>query len=140
MSSIKIKDAKFSSEPGIKFVRETVFIKEQHVPVDLEWDTEDQTAQHVIAKTENGDVIATARLLNNGHIGRMAVLEPFRYQGVGTKMLSRLIDKAKQNGLKNVFLNAQSSAVNFYIKAGFCIVGNEFMDAGIPHYKMIKNL
>lgn len=140
MNSIKIRDANFASEPGIKFVRETVFIKEQHVPVDLEWDNDDQTAQHVIAKTENGDVIATARLLNNGHIGRMAVLEPFRFQGIGTKMLNRLIEKARQNGLKDVFLNAQISAVNFYTKAGFCIVGNEFMDAGIPHYKMVKKL
>lgn len=140
MKSINVEFADFDKEPGIKHVRETVFIKEQNVPVALEWDSEDQTATHVITRLGNGQVVATARLLANGHIGRMAVLESFRARGIGTMMLNRLLEKARQSGLTRVFLNAQTSATGFYQKNGFTLAGEEFMDAGIPHYRMVKTL
>ena len=140
METISITFAEFDSEPGIKHVRETVFIKEQNVPVELEWDDADHTALHVIAKTNNGDAIATARLLENGHIGRMAVLEAFRFKGIGTRMLNTLLEKARESGFYQVFLNAQTSAVGFYQKSGFNPEGDEFLDAGIPHYRMVKEL
>jgi predicted GNAT family N-acyltransferase len=140
MKRFKLEFAHFESEPGIKIIRETVFIKEQNVPVELEWEDEDYSAIHIIARDNNDKVIATARLLNNGHIGRMAVLKPFRHQSIGSEMLNKLLEKSKSLGLSRVFLNAQSTAVEFYKRAGFEVQGEEFMDAGIPHYRMDKSL
>lgn len=137
---IKLEFAQFDSEPGIKNIRETVFIKEQNVPEELEWEDKDYSAIHIIARDNNGQVIATARLLDNGHIGRMAVLKMFRCQGIGTEMLNKLLEKSKQLGLNHVFLNAQSTAIGFYKNSGFVVRGEEFMDAGIPHYRMDKSL
>jgi len=139
-TSIKLEFVSFNSEPGIKNIRESVFIKEQKVPEELEWDSEDSTAMHIIAKDKAGQIIATSRLLSNGHIGRMAVLKTYRRQGIGTDMLNKLLEKSKALGLNCVFLNAQTTAIGFYINSGFEVQGEEFMDAGIPHFRMNKIL
>jgi predicted GNAT family N-acyltransferase len=117
-------------------IRTQVFINEQMVPPDLEWDGYDQDSWHVLATSADGEAIGTARMLYDGHIGRMAVLPEFRNKGVGSALLKALLNIAKQQGVNEVFLHAQTRAVAFYQKHGFTITSDEFMDAGIPHVTM----
>lgn len=141
MSSFTIQQTSFDdNKQAIMFVREQVFIKEQHVPVELEWDEYDADAIHLVVMDKNHKPIATSRLLDNGHIGRMAVLKGWRKQGIGKKMLSMLSDIAREKGLSRVFLSAQVDAIDFYQKQGFNIISDTYMDAGIPHKDMILNL
>ena len=121
---------------GIRHVRETVFVKEQSVPLELEWDGRDETATHAIARLRNGQIIATARLLADGHIGRMAVLKERRGMGVGSALLKTLCTQAADRGIEKVQLAAQTHATGFYQNHGFVIEGEEFLDAGIPHRSM----
>lgn len=127
------------SEPQLRFIRTEVFIHEQRVPAALEWDGEDPHAIHALAVDLSGNPIGTARLLLHSelaHIGRMAVLPAWRGQGVGARLLLLLMDEARQRGAGSVFLNAQTSAVSFYERFNFVREGAEFLDAGIPHYRM----
>ena len=121
-------------------IRTEVFINEQLVPPDLEWDGYDSDCWHVIARSENDEEIGTARMLYDGHIGRMAVLPAYRHQGVGSALLKALQQVAKKQGISEVFLHAQISAVDFYQKHGFTVCSEEFMDAGIPHVEMARSL
>ncbi len=121
-------------------VREAVFMREQGVTADLEWDEHDAAALHVVAADPSGEAIGTARLLEDGHIGRMAVLAPWRGRGVGSTMLQRLLVAARERGLHTVHLNAQVHAVAFYVWHGFEAHGPEFLDAGIPHIAMRRQL
>ncbi len=139
-SEFAVQQAEFLATPGIKTVRETVFIQEQHVPVELEWDGLDAAAIHVVALDKNAQVIGTARMLATGHIGRMAVLPAWRHQGVGSAMLKELLSVARQKQLARVYLHAQTTAVGFYKHHGFEATGKEFMDAGIPHRYMERPL
>ena len=140
MRNFTVQQTAFHMTPAIKTVREEVFIREQHVPAELEWDEQDAEAIHVVAYNDNDQVIGTARLLADGHIGRMAVLEPWRKNGVGSAMLEKLLLVAQQRNLSKVFLHAQTSAIGFYKHHGFRTLGEEFMDAGIPHRYMEKDL
>lgn len=121
---------------ALRRVRETVFIDEQGVPPDMEWDAHDQTALHLLARDPQGRPIGTGRLLADGHIGRMAVLAEWRGRGVGTALLDALLQAARERGLPRVALNAQCSAVGFYERLGFVARGPVFDDAGIPHRHM----
>jgi len=125
-------------------IRTTVFINEQHVPLALEWDGLDRNAHHVLASAPNGEPIGCGRMLltadDPGHIGRMAVLAPWRHQGVGSALLTSLLMAAHQTGLHTVHLDAQVSAIGFYEPHGFTAHGPEFMDAGIPHRHMSRHL
>ncbi len=125
---------------AIRAIRETVFIHEQNVPVELEWDGLDSSCLHVLAWNERGDAIGTARMQKNGTIGRMAVLKDWRRCGVGRALLQTLLDLAIKQGLARVTLSAQIHALGFYERAGFHVIGEPFMDAGIPHRKMVKAL
>jgi predicted GNAT family N-acyltransferase len=118
-------------------IREEVFVREQKVPEELEWDGLDDDCVHVLAQTLEGRPIGTARLLPDGHIGRMAVVKEWRRRGVGSALLNELLERAKSRGLPEVRLNAQVSARGFYLKHGFVAVGGEFLDAGIPHVEMV---
>jgi len=117
-------------------VRAEVFIDEQGVPTDLEWDGLDETAVHLIAEDGTGQAIGTARLLPSGQIGRMAVLKAWRGRGVGTALLNRALAIADAEGYARVFLNAQISARAFYERQGFRPVGDVFEEADIPHVRM----
>jgi predicted GNAT family N-acyltransferase len=119
-------------------IRHDVFIKEQEVPVELEWDEFDQNALHAIVKKDQG-VIGTARLIMNNsiaRIGRMAIQKEYREQGIGQKLLSILIQTAKENGAQECVLHAQTHAIAFYAKADFKPHGPIFDEAGIPHVEM----
>ena len=137
---LKIKQVQWhEASESLKYIRTEVFIKEQHVPVELEWDDNDQSCMHLLAEYD-GKAVGTARLLNTGQIGRMAILKPYRAQGIGHALMEKLITMAKTMNLTTVFLNAQIDATKFYIKFGFIEHGDLFNDANIVHKRMIKKL
>jgi len=121
-------------------IRLKVFVEEQQVPEAEEIDEYDATAVHWLAYGPNDEVMATARMLTDGQVGRMAVLKEFRQQGVGSSLMRNMIRYAVTAGLKQLFLNAQIKAIPFYEGMGFAAQGNPFMDAGISHKYMYLNL
>jgi predicted GNAT family N-acyltransferase len=129
-----------SNKERLREIREKVFITEQNVPRDLEWDGLDDDALHFIALNEAGQALGTARLLQTGQIGRMAVLAEQRSRGIGRALLAAAVAEATHIGLARVFLHAQRHAEAFYRKAGFLPIGSEFLEAGIPHIEMIREL
>ena len=123
-----------------RMVRESVFVVEQNIPVELEWDDIDPECMHALATDDRGVAIGTGRLLPDGHIGRMAVLAEWRSRGVGRAILEALVEEARRRGFAEAMLNAQSYASGFYAKSGFEVVGDEFTEAGIPHVAMARTL
>ncbi|WKZ86822.1 GNAT family N-acetyltransferase [Ralstonia pickettii] len=121
-------------------IRYDVFVIEQGVPVELEWDEWDDQCWHALAHDTAGRAVATGRLLPDGHIGRMAVRKEARGTGVGARVLEALIDKAQSLGYRELILNAQTHAMPFYARAGFAAEGEEFEEAGIPHRTMRRVL
>lgn len=128
------------AEPALRVIRTAVFIHEQRIPEVLEWDEFDVISVHLLARDAAGQLVGTARLLPDGHIGRMAVLKEWRGQGFGSAMLHRLLQELTRRHQHKAQLNAQTSAVPFYEKFGFRVSGEEFMEAGIPHVKMTLSL
>ena len=140
MSDVEVLQVSWQDmESHLRDIRTKVFIEEQNVPEDLEWEDADLNAVHLLVKTA-GPYVATARLLNTGQIGRMAVLKPYRLSGLGTTMLAKLLSIAEEKNMQRVTLNAQVDAMAFYIKQGFKVESDVFDDAGIPHRKMSKSL
>ena len=121
-------------------VRETVFVHEQGVPVELERDAMDALCRHAALQDAEGQVIATGRLLPDGHIGRMAVLAAHRGTGVGSRVLEALVEEAARLGMQEVVLNAQTHACAFYARHGFEACGEVFFEAGLPHQSMRRAL
>jgi predicted GNAT family N-acyltransferase len=122
----------------VKPLRYQVFVIEQKVPEDMEWDEFDEAAWHAIA-TENNQTVGTGRLIINGRIariGRMAVQSSKRNQGIGKSILNALIQTAKEKGAQECILHAQTHAIAFYAKADFEPRGPIFDEAGIPHVEM----
>lgn len=124
----------------LRAVRRAVFVIEQNIPEELEWDDNDAASLHVLAEDRDGVPIACGRLLPDGHIGRMAVLSGWRGQGVGAAVLSLLIEMARARGDAAVRLHAQTHAMPFYAKFGFAPEGDEYLEAGIPHRSMVRRL
>lgn len=121
-------------------IRELVFVREQGVPLELEMDDQDTHCDHALAFAEDGLAVGTGRLLPDGHIGRMAVLEAWRGKGVGALLLQALIEQARQRHHVSVRLNAQAYAAGFYRRYGFAVSGSKFMEAGIAHVPMQRYL
>jgi predicted GNAT family N-acyltransferase len=132
-------------------IREVVFIQEQQVPVALEWDEYDQTAIHLLVQDANEVGIACARLMintippDNKHkkfakLGRMAVKQSHRRQGLGSMLLNKALAIAISENQHSMRLSAQMQAVPFYEKAGFQIDSKPYLDANIWHMDMIKPL
>ena len=139
--SYAVKEAQWAEHKGaLRAVRRKVFVEEQHVPEELEWDDEDEPSRHVIAVAAGGTPIGTGRLLRDGHIGRMAVLKEWRGQGVGSALMKELLFIARAAGHRRVLLHAQTHASGFYARHGFVAEGGEFMEAGIPHVVMALSL
>lgn len=141
MESFTMRLADWQTDaPALRIIRETVFVREQHVPVELEWDEFDASCLHVLALDSASNPIGTARLLPDGHIGRMAVLREWRGHSVGSALLLWLLEEAKRRHLQQVIVNAQTYAAGFYTKFDFQTAGEEFIDAGIPHVRMVLHL
>ncbi|MFD6424966.1 GNAT family N-acetyltransferase [Streptomyces sp. NPDC060198] len=137
-------------------VRKDVFVGEQGVPEELEYDVYDRpeaTTVHVIAVTEDGTALGTGRLLHGeaaagktggdltvGSLGRLAVAESARGLGVGAALVRAVEDEARALGLAAVDLHAQTHALGFYERLGYRVYGPEFLDAGIAHRAMRRTL
>lgn len=124
----------------LRAIRETVFVQEQNVPIEEEWDALDPSCVHVIARALDGSPIGTGRLTPERKIGRMAVLPEWRGKGVGDALLLALIEQAQHRGWREVALNAQASAIDFYLRHGFVPYGERFHEAGIEHQSMRRAL
>ncbi len=123
-------------EPLLKSVRQAVFIEEQGIPEDLEWDGRDETCRHALALSSAGEAIGCGRIKADGHIGRIAVLSAWRNRKVGTTIVEALLSHARALRYPAVDVDAQVQAVPFYRTFGFDVEGETFMDAGLPHIKM----
>ncbi len=127
-------------QDALKTLRQKVFIDEQHVPEELEWDGEDQEAVHFLAMDANQKPAGCIRLLPTGQISRLCVLSEQRNNGVGSSLLIAAEEAARAKGMEEIFLHAQTHATSFYEAAGFSVSGGIFMDANIPHRQMFKPL
>ncbi|MFI6206591.1 GNAT family N-acetyltransferase [Streptomyces sp. NPDC051041] len=134
-------------------VRKEVFVAEQGVPEDIEYDAYDAGAVHVLAVREDGLPLGTGRLLHGaaaaartggdasvGSLGRLAVTKAARGLGVGAALVRAVEDAARARGLTAVDLHAQTHALGFYERLGYEAYGPEFPDAGIPHRAMRRAL
>jgi YbgC/YbaW family acyl-CoA thioester hydrolase len=125
-------------------IRHTVFVEEQKIPAEMEWDAADEHCVHAVAYNPFGVPLATGRMLEHvpgvAKIGRMAVLPAMRGSRVGRAVLDALMQAARARGEREVLLHAQTSAAAFYRRAGFVERGAEFDEAGIPHVEMVRSL
>ena len=124
-------------------VRRQVFVEEQGVARELEYDKDDREALHMVVKDGQG-VVGTARVLfftdNQAKLERIAVLKPLRRRGIGRGIMSFLDEVLKDRGVEQVVLHAQCVVAAFYRSCGFAEVGSTFWEAGIKHIKMQKQL
>ena len=129
---------------GASALRRAVFIEEQNIPKELEWDAHDAVVLHAVARNRLGQVIGTGRLLpaedGVSHIGRMAVHRTLRSGGHGAAVVQALEDAARARGDREVALNAQRSAERFYARLGYVVHGQPFEEAGIAHIEMRRAL
>lgn len=132
--SVRLADWK-KDTAALRAVRTRVFVEEQKVPLDMEWDGLDEHCIHALALAGEA-AIGTGRLTPDGHIGRMAVRADWRGAGVGAELLLKLMEAAKTRGDTHCELNAQVSAIGFYERYGFRTVGETFLEAGIVHQAM----
>ncbi len=123
-------------EPLLKAVREAVFIREQGIPAELEWDGLDEDCRHALVLSSQGEAMGCGRMRSDGHIGRIAVLLAWRGQKVGTAIMEALMDYARAHDYPQVDVDAQTCAVPFYRRFEFNEEGDVFQDAGLPHIKM----
>lgn len=125
-----------------------VFVQEQGIAAELEWDEWDELALHAVAQDDAGNTLATGRLLppafdadhTIGHIGRMAVRASGRRRGIGGAILTTLLEAAPTLGFSQIVLHAQTYVVPFYARHGFLEEGDAFLEAGIPHRTMRRRL
>jgi predicted GNAT family N-acyltransferase len=123
----------FSDRDQLQAIRRKVFIIEQKIPEAEEFDDADENSSHVLALSEKRDAVGTGRIEATGKIARLAVVAEYRGRGVGTAILERLIEEARNRGYERVFLHAQIQALGFYKKFGFVSDEKVFTEAGIPH-------
>jgi predicted GNAT family N-acyltransferase len=125
---------------GASALRTEVFVNEQEIPQELEWDEHDLKALHAVVYNKLGQPVATGRLLQPkprlAQIGRMAVAKPLRGGNLGRMVINALLDAASLRGDQEVILHAQCSAEGFYRRLGFKAQGDVFQDAGIDHIEM----
>ncbi|MBW5250641.1 GNAT family N-acetyltransferase [Streptomyces sp. P01-B04] len=134
-------------------IRKDVFVGEQNVPEEIEYDAYDADAVHVIAVAADGAALGTGRLLHGpavaaktggdpavGSLGRLAVTKEARGLGVGAALVRAIEDAAREIGLTAVDLHAQTHALGFYERLGYVAYGPEFPDAGIPHRAMRRTV
>lgn len=126
-------------EKDAKYIREQVFIQEQGIAPEDEWDDLDAIVLHFIVYDKE-QPIATARLLPQHSVGRVAVLMPYRKQGIGKILMQHIIEYARQHKLPYLKLSAQTYVTAFYEALGFKVQGEVYQDCGIPHIDMVLEL
>lgn len=124
-------------------LRFEVFVWEQRVPIEMEVDEYDRKCNHLVLLDTQEKVVGTLRLVSKGDkikLGRFVIRRSHRGRGLGNLMMQSAFDVVKQRGFRQMILEAQTYVVHFYEKWGFEVVGEEFMDAGIPHKRMKRDL
>lgn len=129
-----------SSKDQLTFVRKQVFIIEQGIPAEDEWDDQDQEAVHFVSFGTTAVPTGVCRLLADGHIGRLAVLPAYRRQGYASMLLRKAVQVAREMGIRRVFLEAQVEAQLFYEKHGFKTDGKVFLSATKLHVHMERDI
>lgn len=127
------------AENQLRAVRTPVFIEEQFVTAEFEWDDIDVSAVHLLATYESHP-IACLRIIHYQKIGRMAVIKQWRGIGLGASLLVEAINICRKHGTNSIHLSAQTHAINFYQKAGFKQMSDEYCDVDIPHVDMRLDL
>ncbi|PRH76328.1 GNAT family N-acetyltransferase [Streptomyces solincola] len=154
MSGVLIREAVSEEDRRAAFaVRREVFVGEQGVPEELEYDALDAGAVHVVALGADGTALGAGRLLHGpdaagqtggaagvGSLGRLAVSRAARGTGLGAALVRAIEDAARERGLTAVDLHAQTHALGFYRKLGYQAYGEEYLEAGIPHQGMRRVL
>lgn len=121
-------------------IRKKVFVEEQNCPPELEWENED-VSTHFLA-TQNGQPCGACRWRKTelGYkLERFAVLKEFRGQGVGRALIAEALSDLPEDA-HYIYLNSQLDAVSLYAKFGFASQGDQFEEAGIQHFKMVKKV
>jgi len=124
------------------FIRRVVYIEEQGVPEELEFDGLDDIAENFLVMSDD-EVVATFRMIYKegfAKLERFAVVSPWRGKGAGSFMVEAAIERSREKGYRAAQLDAQTRAIDFYKRFGFQVISGEFMDAGIPHKKMSLDL
>ncbi len=136
-ADVELRQAAWAEDRiDIQSLRRRVFVEEQGIPETEEWDELDPQCRYVLAVVGKRDVVGTGRLTPTGKIGRVAVLPQYRGAGVGSAIVSHLVNQATELGLTQVYLHAQADAVGFYERLGFRAEGPGFDEVGIPHRRM----
>ena len=141
-NKLKIEIVKWIDEYELlTMIREKVFIEEQKVTSQLEWDGMDKDAIHFLAfKDKKGVGCARAFVIQNRmQLGRMAVLKEYRGEGIGSALIETAMTLAKLNQLSGIYISAQCHAIDFYKKFGFEVTSDIYLDAEIPHRDMKLN-
>jgi predicted GNAT family N-acyltransferase len=133
--AIQIKTVTWAAaEAYLRAIRTPVFIVEQHVTPEFEWDEHDASATHLLAMAGD-EPVACARIIGN-KVGRMAVLQAWRGKGYGMALVQKALEIIKNKGEKTALLSAQTHAIGFYLKAGFKVTSDVYQDVHIPHVDM----
>ena len=136
MSQFTIRTGRWDElQNDAKLIREQVFIQEQQIAVEDEWDAEDAVSLHFVVYAQD-QPIATARLLQNNSVGRVAVLKSHRGAGIGKLLMQQIIQQAKHQQREFLKLSSQVHAIQFYAGLGFNVEGEQYLDCGIPHIDM----
>ena len=135
MSDIVVTTVDWHTGKALRDIRQKVFIDEQQVPEDLEWDAQDEEATHFLL-LRAGHPVGTGRLLKDGHIGRIAILPQHRGLGLGERLMRAIMVHAIDNSMHTLLLSAQTHAVPFYQRLGFEVCSDIYLDAGIEHQDM----
>ena len=138
-NNLKVEIVKWiDSQRPLTMIREKVFIDEQKVTPQLEWDGLDEEAIHfLVYKDEKAIGCARALVIENHmQLGRMAVLKEHRHQGIGSALIEKAITTSKLNQLSSIYISAQCHAIDFYTKFGFEVTSEIYLDAEIPHRDM----
>lgn len=144
LDGLTVRQAIWPDDAGaLEELRNRVFVVEQGVPRDIEWDGQDADAQHIIATLEGaveGAVVGCGRLLSDGRIGRLAVVAQHRGKNIGGEILNAILGIARLRGQTALYLHAQTDAIGFYQRAGFSTTSPPFTEAGIEHVNMSLRL
>ncbi|GEM79638.1 GNAT family N-acetyltransferase [Vibrio superstes] len=136
---MRVEIVDWQSKDEIFLVRNTVFTAEQGIDTNLDFDGQDDGAVHALVY-EKDEPIATGRMLEDGHIGRIAVLISHRGKGLGASIMKALVDEARLRNFARVYLGAQVHALDFYQKLGFEPIGERYEEVGIEHQTMQLSL
>ena len=137
MEAMTIEEVNWlQAERELRKIRTEVFLHEQHVPAELEWDGLDEVASHLLLRNDLDEAIGCARILNHSKIGRMAILKAWRNRGYGAALLKAAIAHCRNHDVQVMQLSAQVNAIGFYAKFGFEVCSEVYDDANIPHQDM----